>query len=526
MDRIHMLDCTLRDGGCVNNFNFGESYMKQILHSIESAGIEIIEVGYIDSKSGSEAGRTQYCNDKVISDNFLKKKKENTTYVAMIDYGKYDPELLQTKNEKSIDGIRLAFHKKDRKNMLNWGRKILEKGYQLYIQPMTCLRYSDEEMLDLISDVNNILPDASAFYIVDSFGEMRLKEMNRIANLIDHNLNANISLGLHSHNNLQLSYSNAVTLLNFQTNRTMIFDASIMGMGKGAGNMNSELFADHLNEYEGKKYNIEALLEIIDKVINQIKTNYNWGYSVEYYLSANNHCTPSYAAHFYKKHMLTIPQVSELLEKISEEKKVSFDKEYADRLYYEYNAHNYDDEVSINKLKKAIRDKKILIIAPGKSVLLYEKEIKKYIGIENPVTIALNNRPTINCDYSFVTKEISYEVVRGMEAQIIATSNVPIKDEEMLIVNYEALTHYTNGISDNSTIMLINLLLKCEIKGIALAGFDGFSTLPDDNYYEEALKRPIDIGEVETRNNLITEYLKSIGTQIDIKFLTPSKYQV
>ena len=74
--------------------------------------------------------------------------------------------------------------------------------------------------------------------------------------------------------------------------------------------------------------------------------------------------------------------------------------------------------------------------------------------------------------------------------------------------------------------MLINLLLKCEIKGIALAGFDGFSTLPDDNYYEEALKRPIDIGEVETRNNLITEYLKSIGTQIDIKFLTPSKYQV
>lgn len=525
MDRISMLDCTLRDGGCVNNFDFGESYMKQILNGIEDAGIEIIEVGYIDSKAGSPSGRTQYCNEQVISHTLLTDKKNSITYVAMVDYGKYDPELLQPRNEKTIDGIRLAFHKKDRKNMLAWGRKILEKGYQLYIQPMTCLRYSDQEMLDLISDVNLYLPEAKAFYIVDSFGEMRLKEMDRIANLIDHNLNENISLGLHSHNNLQLSYSNAVTLLNFRTQRSIIFDASIMGMGKGAGNMNSELFADHLNIYEDKKYNIQALLEVIDNVINQIRTKYKWGYSVEYYLSANHHCTPSYASHFYKKHMLTIPQVSELLGKISEEKKVSFDKEYADQLYYKYNAHNFDDAGSIDLLKRSLNDAKVLIVAPGKSVLKYEDRIRDYMSANHPITIALNNKPIIECEYTFVTKATAYEIV-GEETRIIATSNVPIKNDRMIVVNYEALTHYQGGISDNSTIMLINLLLKCGIKEIVLAGFDGFSTLPDNNYYDDALKRPIEINDVEQRNNLIAGYLKCTSSKVKIEFLTPSKYEI
>ena len=213
MRNIKILDCTLRDGGCVNNFNFGSLYMQAILAGVEKAGIEIIETGYIDEKLGSEFGRTQYCNEQVISRNFLKKKKEDVTYVAMIDYGKYNPDKLRPKTLDTIDGIRLAFHKKDRFKAIEWGRKILDKGYQLFIQPMTSLRYTDEEMLEFIKMVNKELPDATAFYIVDSFGEMRLNDLNRMAYLVDHNLSPQIVMGLHSHNNLQLSYSNAGLLV-------------------------------------------------------------------------------------------------------------------------------------------------------------------------------------------------------------------------------------------------------------------------------------------------------------------------
>jgi 4-hydroxy 2-oxovalerate aldolase len=322
MNNLKVLDVTLRDGGCVNDFNFGQSYMEKILAAQEASGVDIIELGYIDEKKGSSYGRTQYINEKVISQCLLKHKKSGVTYVAMMDYGKFNIDNIGPYTEDGIDGIRMAFHKKNCHDMIPFGRKLINKGYKFYIQPMVTLRYSDAELLNLIDIVNKELPDASGFYIVDSFGEMRPNDMSRILNLVDHNLISTMALGFHSHNNLQLSYSNAMTMLQFPTTRDIMIDCSIMGMGKGAGNINTELLLEHLNLFYGKNYNISPLLEVIDKVINQLHDEFYWGYAPEYYLSSANHCTPSYASHFYNKHMLPIDQVGELLGLIDEEKKI------------------------------------------------------------------------------------------------------------------------------------------------------------------------------------------------------------
>ena len=85
MNKITVLDVTLRDGGCVNNFNFGQVYMEKILKAQEESGVEMIEMGYIDEKNGSESGRTQYVNEQVIPQTILKNKKKGVTYVAMMD---------------------------------------------------------------------------------------------------------------------------------------------------------------------------------------------------------------------------------------------------------------------------------------------------------------------------------------------------------------------------------------------------------------------------------------------------------
>lgn len=247
MKAVKVLDVTLRDGGCVIDFNFGQDYMEQILAGLEKSCVDIIEVGYLDSAKGSVQGRTQYCNEQVISQHFLKEKKPGITYVAMADLGKFNPELLHPCDGTGIDGLRIAFHKKDRERMLPVAKKVLEKGYKLFIQPMTIMRYSDREILELLDVVNTELADATAFYIVDSFGEMRMDDLNRIAHLVDHNLLPGMAMGFHSHNNLQLSYSNAVTLLQYFTDRELIVDSAILGMGKGAGNLNTELFLEHLN---------------------------------------------------------------------------------------------------------------------------------------------------------------------------------------------------------------------------------------------------------------------------------------
>lgn len=128
MNNLRILDVTLRDGGCVNNFNFGQTYMERILAAQEAAGIDIIEIGYIDENKGSVKGRTQYINEKVIPQCILKNKKSNIKYVVMIDYGKFDIDKLEPRNDKGIDGIRLAFHKKDRLNIIDIGKKYLRWG--------------------------------------------------------------------------------------------------------------------------------------------------------------------------------------------------------------------------------------------------------------------------------------------------------------------------------------------------------------------------------------------------------------
>ena len=354
---------------------------------------------------------------------------------------------------------------------------------------------------------------------------MRLDDMYRLANLVNHNLAENIAMGLHSHNNLQLSYSNAVTLLNFPTKRDLIFDASIMGMGKGAGNMTTELFAEHLNLYRGKQYQIAPLLEVVDKAINQIRENYTWGYAIEYYLSAANHCTPSYAGHFYRKHMLSVDQVAELLGMIAEEKKISFDKTYADALYYQYNETKYNDEEDIRKLSEIIGGKEVLLIAPGKSVCTYSDRIREIAQKEGMVRIAVNNSPIIPVDYAFVTKKSACELVRAEGLPMIATSNIHDAGDSLFKVNYASLTHYDGGVSDNSAIMLMNLLIRLKAQHVYLAGFDGFSTDVDANYYDEALKRPVDKEQADSRNALMKKYLAHVKKDLRLEFVTPSMYQ-
>ena len=527
MRSVKVLDVTLRDGGCVNDFNFGQSYMEQILSALEASDVEYIELGYIDQNKGTKKGRTQFCNELVITEYFLKSKKPNTTYVAMMDYGKFDVDLLKPCNGDGIDGIRMAFHKKNRYDMISLGRKIIEKGYKFFIQPMITLRYSDAELLELIELVNRELPDASGFYIVDSFGEMRANDMNRIMNLVDHNLLPSMLLGFHSHNNLQMSYSNAVALLKFPTKRDIMIDCSILGMGKGAGNLNTELLLEHLNLFYGKDYHLEPLLSVIDRVINQIRGEYNWGYAIEYYLSSINHCTPSYAGHFYNKHMLPIDQVAELLSLIAEDKKISFDKEYAEKLYLEYNARKRaDDTELVEYLKDSLKQKRVVLIAPGKSILEANEKIVEEMKDADTVSIALNNWELFNTDYVFITRQELLNTAIELDKQIITTTNISNASQDNVhVIDYQKWVVLDNEVQDSSGILILNLLSNCDIAEVVLAGFDGFHVNFSKNYYDKAMNHPITAEQADKRNDSFAKYLRNLKQRIPVRFITKSIYE-
>jgi len=524
MKNICVLDVTLRDGGCVNNFNFGEKYMCEILSSLEASGVEYIELGYIDENKGSETGRTQFISEKVISEYFLTHKSKKCSYVAMMDYGKFDARNFGARTPRSIDGIRVAFHKKDWKDAINTCKEVLNKGYELFVQPMLIMRYTDSEILELVSAINRELPNAKGVYIVDSFGEMRPSDVIRKMHLLDNNLSPDMIIGFHSHNNLQLSYSNAMALLDYKTSRSLMLDSSVMGMGKGAGNLNTELLLEHLNIYNNKNYKIAPLLELIDKVINVIHKEFYWGYSAEYYLSSINACTPSYASHFYNRHMLTIEQVAELLSLIPDNKKISFDAAFAETLYLEYNAKNlYDDTAVINELKDSFSGCKVLLIAPGKSIADYSERITALIKQDDIVSISLNNF-AFDTDFVLVTRPELLPLAIKNNRHVIAPSNIETITG-IKTINYRKWIITGEKTFDSAGAISIKLMTELKPSYVLLAGFDGFSVDINKNYFDKAMRRPVNEAQAETRNSFYKALIEEFSEKVDVEFVTPSLYE-
>ena len=261
MNKIQVLDCTLRDGGYCNDCRFGFENEKKIVHGLVEANVDIIECGFLMNTVEYDKDVTRFSSlDEVAK--IIPKNKEGKTFVMLTDYGKYRPEDLPEYNGVSVDGLRVAFHKKDRVVALEECKKIKNKGYKVFVQAMVSLSYTDEEFLDLIRRVNELEP--YAFYIVDSFGMMKRKDLTRLFYLVEHNLNEKIKIGFHSHNNMQLAYSNAQSLVDLHSDRELIIDSSVYGMGRGAGNLNTELFVQYLNDNADGNYDIKPLLSIID----------------------------------------------------------------------------------------------------------------------------------------------------------------------------------------------------------------------------------------------------------------------
>ena len=309
MSRARILDCTLRDGGYINDWAFGRYGIQKIISQLTSAGVDIVECGFLEDVSYN----TEYSLYTTVEQikNMLPSDRKSTKYVARACYGEYTLAHLTPYDGTSIDGIRVTFHYDEVDEALKYCRHIMDKGYEVFVQPVGTTSYSDEQLLSLIKKVNELNP--YAFYLVDTLGLMQQNDVLRFFYLIDNNLRKSIKMGFHSHNNLQLSYSNCQTLAALNSDREIFLDSSVYGMGRGAGNLNTELIASYLNQHQGCSFNIEPILEVVDEFIMDIKAKYDWGYCVPYYLAAINGCHPNYASYLNNKKTLTVRNIATIL---------------------------------------------------------------------------------------------------------------------------------------------------------------------------------------------------------------------
>lgn len=522
MNRIQILDCTLRDGGYCNEWDFGYDNAKRIVSGLIDADVEIVECGFLTDRVEYQPNITRFSEVDQIKP-LIPENRNGHIFVAMVNYGEYNAEDIPLYDGSSVDGFRVAFHKKDLAESLLLCKQIKEKGYLVFIQAMVSLNYNDEEFLSLIRAVNEIEP--YAFYIVDSFGMMKGKDLIRLFHLVEHNLNKEIKIGFHSHNNLQLAYSNAQTLTTVQTNRDLIIDTSIMGMGRGAGNLNTELFVDYLNENREKHYEVKPLLMIIDKILGGFYERNYWGYSLPNYISATHNAHPNYASYLDAKKTLTFEDMNEIFDMMDSEKKVSFDKMYIEELYLKYQEKDRVQESHLNEFDERIKNKEVLMIAPGQSTVSERDKIVACAQRDNVVTISTNYEYDESLtDFVFVSNLRRFrDLSPGTRQKSIVTSNIPAVDVYLQVL-YKDLLNLTEPVQDNAGLMLIRFLIMHGVKRVYIAGMDGYSPVSDENYANQAMDIYTKKQTAEKKNAGMISVLKAFQKELDIEMLTTPKY--
>lgn len=521
-NNIQILDCTLRDGGYVNDFRFGKNGIKKIISQLTLAGIDIVECGFLEDGEYDEECSIYNRVEQIAA--LLPDEHRNTMYVAMACYGEYDICQLSDYDGKSIDGIRVTFHYNEVDEALDYCRAIIAKGYKVFVQPVGTSSYSDEQLLELIKNVNELQP--YAFYLVDTLGLMLKNDVLRFYYLINQNLNSSIHFGFHSHNNLQLSYSNSQVLAELNSKRIISIDASVNGMGRGAGNLNTELIAYYLNSKD-RKYEVEPILEIVDEYISKIRVQFSWGYDVPHYLAAINGCHPNYAAFFMEKQTLTVKNIGTILRMIEPEKRSLFNKQLAESKYREFQDREMDDSDSVKKLKKNIENRNVMIIGPGTSIKDNHDKIVDIIRDDKCVAISVSFVPdSITCDYTFLSNLKRYNTTfnpNKRKIKLIHTSNITIDDDKSIIVNYSDLINEDDVIMDNTAMMLMNLLTRLKPSKVFLAGLDGYD-IGTSNYYLDRLVLPQEAERMAALNKAISSKINDLRQALAIEFVTPSKY--
>lgn len=330
---IKVLDCTLRDGGYINDWNFGNGTIINIFRSLVKANIEFVEIGFLNDKVIKSLDRSIMHDTKIINDIFINENKNKSIILAMIDYGTCDIDNIEDCSNTFIDGIRVIFKKNNIENALNFCSQLMKKGYKVFIQPVSITSYTFNEFKNLINKVNKINPFAMS--IVDTYGLMYKEDLFKYFKIIENNLNKSIYVGYHSHNNLQLSFSNCMELLHKCTPTTnVILDSTLYGMGKFAGNANTELLCSYLNSNYSKDYDVNEILDIIDKEIIGIYNEKNWGYTIYNYLSAINSCHPKYVGFLFNKNILSLKDINKILKKLKGN--LIFDEKKIESIYKEY----------------------------------------------------------------------------------------------------------------------------------------------------------------------------------------------
>lgn len=327
-NKVKILDCTLRDGGYVNDWQFGFREAKAIAETISTSGVEYVEVGFVGDYVNKD-GHVRFDSMKSLANVFL---PTNAKFSAMVYAEGYPVDKFPQRSKDTVDMVRVIFWKRNLEEGVEYVRQLVQKGYEVGVQLARTEQYDLDEIGDIVVMFNDIHP--TAVYLVDSFGTFDFEKMFRYAEIYDRVLADDIHLGFHAHNNMQQAFTNSVMLIEHGWKHDLMIDASVLGMGRGAGNLNIELILHYLNS-KGETYNLQPIVDVANDYIAPYLEQFNWGYSMPYFLSAINGRNPAYVNYMQEKG-LSIRQIRTVYEQMrKDDTGIRYDEGLCDKYFTE-----------------------------------------------------------------------------------------------------------------------------------------------------------------------------------------------
>ena len=275
-EKIKVLDCTIRDGGLMNNHDFDLRFVREVYKALSEAGIDYMEIGYKNSKrlfNPKDFGKWKFCDDQDIRE-AVKGIDSRTKISVMVDVDRVDVDDVSPKKDSPVDMIRVATYVKDVDKAIFLANHFSDKGYETTVNIMAISRALDNELNECLQQLEKECK-AKIIYIVDSFGSLYQETTEFLIKKAKSILKTK-EVGMHAHNNQQLAFSNTIEAIIHDANYV---DTTIFGLGRAAGNCPTELMLGFL---KNPKYDIRPILDVISKEFVPLQKNIEWGYFIPY----------------------------------------------------------------------------------------------------------------------------------------------------------------------------------------------------------------------------------------------------
>ncbi|PKD16755.1 hypothetical protein APR41_08085 [Salegentibacter salinarum] len=498
---IKILDCTLRDGGYYTNWDFDKILVKKYFNAFNSLPIDYLEIGYRSNPMNSYLGEYFYCPQYV-----LEESKELSSKKLVIILNEKDvraehvPNLLEP-CVGYISMVRIAIDPKNFKRALDLAAAVKKLGFEVGFNVMYMSNWENEkEFLGQIKEVNGI---ADYFYMVDSFGGVYPEDVKKTFDIVRNQTNTKI--GFHGHNNLQLALINTLTAIECGVS---IVDATVTGMGRGAGNLQTELLLTALNGKGELDLDFNALSKVVDP-FEDLRRAHDWGTNLPYMVSGANSLPQKEVMSWVTKRYYSLNSIIRALSNQSK---------------------GIEDNIDLNNLEEEKKFKSALIIGGGPSGKKHSKAINEFIKRQED--ICLIHSSSKNSQEFKDVHTLQIHCLAGNEGHRLEDSynEMNIKDKLVILPPYprtmgtyipESLKEvafqlqaikFTDKFHESVTSLAIETALKLGVEKFYFAGYDGYS------------------GEIKTQelelfneNEYIFERLRENSSYIPLS-ITPTLY--